>query len=519
MSEAKVDLEAYETISMWKSDLARTARKGILSKATWKAYKSHMRRFLRSLGWIITPDELIEEAREDVDAAVRRITDFKAHLLDNGVKMNNAITIANGGIQSFYSHNRINLPKITYRKETPRVVESDDNHSLHVYDNATKKIRFNSDVLQDIAANLSFRDQVAMLGILSTSQDPKDLFGLNVGFVRGKNGERLFWASQRQKTGERFRTFFSVEASRFLRKYVETERSNADNEDPLFVTDGRTFERTNPATKEPETISFGVRMNVHAFSMNLRTAQKKLGLVEDKKQAPFRSKRLRKLFRTACARAGIDEGYRMLFMGHSGNVSSGYLETPTAMLEEEYARLEPFVTVFKTTTSEDIDEMTLELKNTKEGLDEQKDQTLELYKKMDNQNERMEALRLKNEELEKVVEALGSDEYLDSLADKAMERKLGSVIRENKKLVASIEEGIRKGKEQAESILKGAREQKEQAESILKGAREQKELVESIGEAWKLMLPMSEGDLRTSILDILQKLGVETDTEAEKKPE
>lgn len=401
MNKGKVDLEAYDTIAVWKSDLARTARKGILSKETWRSYKSHMRRFLTYLGWIMTPDELIEEAREDVDAAVRRITNFKAYLLENGVKMNHAITIANGGVQSFYSHNRISLPRITYRKETPQVVESDDNHSLHVYDSATKKIRFESDVLQDLAANLSFRDQVAMLGVLSTSHDPTDLFALNVGFVRRQNGERLFWQSDRNKTGEHFKTFFSVEASRFLRKYVETERNDADNEDPLFVTDGRTFERRNPATKDPETISFGERLNAHVFSMNLRNAQKKLGLVEDKKQAPFRPKRLRKLFRTACARAGIDEGFRMLFMGHSGNVSSGYLETPRAMLEAEYARLEPFITIFKTTTSEDIDEINLELTSTKEGLsqamgtlDDQKNRIIKLY-------ESMETLRQRNEDIER----------------------------------------------------------------------------------------------------------------------
>jgi len=420
MTTEKVDLETYDTIAMWKADLARTSRKGVLSKATWKAYKSHMRRFLKSLGWIMTPDELIEEAREDVDAAVRRITDFKAYLLDSGSKMNNAITIANGGVQSFYSHNRIRLPRITYRKETPKVVESDDNHSLHIYDSATKKVRFESDVLQDIAANLSFRDQVAMLGVLSTGQDPTDLFALNVGFVRSKNGERLSWSGDRQKTGERFKTFFSVEASRFLRKYTETERSDADDGDPLFVTDGRTFERTNPMTKEPETISFGERMNAHAFSINLRTAQKKLGLVEEKKQAPFRPKRLRKIFRTACARAGIDEGFRMLFMGHSATVSSGYLETPIAMLEAEYARLEPFVTIFKTTTSEDIDEINLELTSTKEGLsmamgtlDEQKTRIITLYEKMDNQNERVEALRQRNDELEREVR--GGNEALSRL--------------------------------------------------------------------------------------------------------
>jgi len=64
------------------------------------------------------------------------------------------------------------------------------------------------------------------------------------------------WAGDRRKTGEPFRTFFSAEATQFLRKYVETERSDTVDGDPLFALDERTYDRRNPRTKEPEKINF-----------------------------------------------------------------------------------------------------------------------------------------------------------------------------------------------------------------------------------------------------------------------
>ena len=412
----KIDLESYESIATWKADLARTSRKGVLSMVTWKQYKNFMRHFLRSLGWEFTPDDLIDEAQGDVNKAVNRVIWFKTHLLEQGKSMNRAITMANGGIQSFYSHNGVRLPRITYRKETPKVVGSDVDYSLYRYDEDTKKILFENGVLQQVVANLSFRDQVIVMCLLSTGQDSGDLFALNVGFVKRQNGNRLWWAGDRNKTGEPFRTFFSTEATRFLRKYVETERKDADGGDPLFALDKRTYTRKNPETKEPETVTYGDRINPHAFSMNLREAQSKLGMIEKGKQAPFRAKRFRKLFRTACARAGIDEGYRLTFMGHSGNVSSGYLEKPPAILEAEYARIEPFLEVMKSTTSEDVDRINLDLSKTKEdltktmeSLDGQKTRLINLYERLENERQSKAALKARIEDMDRTLRDAEND--------------------------------------------------------------------------------------------------------------
>jgi integrase len=443
----KVDLETYDSIATWKADLARTSRKGVLSKATWRLYKGYMRHFLRSLSWEFTPDELIDEARGDMNRAVNRVIGFKTHLLEQGKSMNHVVTMANGGIQSFYSHNGIRLPRITYRRETSKVVGSDQDYSLYRYDKDTKKIRFENGVLQQVVANLSFRDQVIVMCLLSTGQDTGDLFDLNVGFVRGKKGDRLWWAGDRKKTGEHFRTFFSTEATRFLKKYVETERKDADDTDPIFALDERIYDRSNPATKENETVTYGDRINPHAFAMNLREAQNKLGMIEKGKQAPFRAKRFRKLFRTACARAGIDEGYRMCFMGHAGSVSDGYLETEPAILEAEYARVEPFLEVMKSTTSEDLDQINLDLRKTKEdlsrtmeSLDGQKTRLINLYERIEGERQRNAALEANVRELEEVIGKVQSDEYLDALADRMVERRLGGKIREFEETVKEITE-------------------------------------------------------------------------------
>lgn len=246
--------------------------------------------------------------------------------------------------------------------------------------------------------------------LLSTGQDAGDLFNLNVDFVRGKEGNRLFWAGDRKKTGEPFRTFVNTEATRFLRKYVEIERKDADDGDPLFALDTRTYTRTNPVTKESETVTYGDRINPHAFAMNLRESQRKLGMVEKGKQAPFRAKRFRKLFRTACARAGLDEGYRMCFMGHAGNVSSGYLEKPRAILEAEYVRVEPFLEVMKSTTSEDVDKINLDLKKTKDDLSKtmeslvgQNTRIIKLYERNEEERQRNAALEARIGDMDKTL--------------------------------------------------------------------------------------------------------------------
>jgi hypothetical protein len=181
--------------------------------------------------------------------------------------------------------------------------------------------------------NLNFRDQTIALCLLSTGADATDLLKLKVGFVkdgRGKitNAKRIFWHGNRAEAGKPFKTFFSKEATRFLKRYVEQERANAKNDDYLF-----------PKTNDKP-------MDAHQLSMNFKEAAKKMGYTEDNRLSPFRPKRFRHLFRIACAIARIDEGYAKAMMGHSLGISGGYLEKDGSIFEKLYVKLEPYITVY-----------------------------------------------------------------------------------------------------------------------------------------------------------------------------
>jgi hypothetical protein len=108
-----------------------------------------------------------------------------------------------------------------------------------------------------------------------------------------------------------------------------------------------------------------------------------MGLVIEDETNPFRPKRFRGLFRTACGLANIDPGYTMAFMGHASDVSASYLEKPDGLFLREYIRVEPWVTVY--------------------GLD--KSQILEVTEHVDELTQEVNAVKVQNEEL---VQKLGS---------------------------------------------------------------------------------------------------------------
>ena len=209
-------------------------------------------------------------------------------------------------------------------------------------------------MIQQLLSNLNLRDQTIVLSILSTSQDPVDLFNLTVGFVRKRvkaRQERFFWEGQRIKSAIDFRTFFSKEATEMLERYVEQERKEAKDSEPLFVKRNR----------KP--------MDEQVLCMNLRLAQTKMNLVTDNEQSPLRAKRLRHIFRTACGMTGIDPGYTMCFMGHSSDMSALYLEKSPVELEDQYMRVEPLLTIYKTTTDETVRLLNSHLVETRQEID------------------------------------------------------------------------------------------------------------------------------------------------------
>ena len=104
-------------------------------------------------------------------------------------------------------------------------------------------------------------------------------------------------------------------------------------------------------------------MNVHSLDMVFKAAAVKMGYNNDNGN-PFRPKRFRHLFRTACSMAGVDPGFVNCFMGHKTDISGGYLEKPRGLLLKEYVKVERFVLVFgKTSETTRLAEKTDALEN------------------------------------------------------------------------------------------------------------------------------------------------------------
>ena len=93
------------------------------------------------------------------------------------------------------------------------------------------------------------------------------------------------------------------------------------------------------------------------LSENCKNVALRMGLVNGKTQHPFRPKRMRSIFRSACSVAGIEKGFTTIFMGHKSDVSDGYMEKPRATLELRYAMVEQYLTVFSGDLNHEIAEM------------------------------------------------------------------------------------------------------------------------------------------------------------------
>lgn len=345
---AKQRLEKFASVRNWLRSVGTNSPKGKLTKKAREARLETMADFLEFLSGGpdngMSPDDMLGEARANLDATKDRLMDYfgwskgdfiKGHAKrEVAISYNSAITRL-AIMRGFFSHNGVGFGKWRLpKRQVSKVSTADDQTPIYDYDEEAERSVFKNETLQHFFGNLNFRDQSIALGMLSTGADAADLLKLNVGFVRGqKNERRLFWHGNREKDAEPFKTFFSEEATRFMRQFVEQVRAKAKAKDPLFIN------------------NWGRRLNVHALDMTFRAAAKRMGYDNDEGN-PFRPKRFRHLFRTACTMAGIDPGFINAFMGHKTDVSGTYLEKPRGLLVKEYVKVEGFITVFGKTGEE-----------------------------------------------------------------------------------------------------------------------------------------------------------------------
>ena len=333
-------MEQFESVQNWRASLEQSAlsRGKPLTKGTWGQRLRTMKEYSALMG--LDPDELLAEG---VDGAMTRLTHYFLWLTgeeveglpvrDKSLSWNSACT-SQAMIRGFYTHGDITFPKrfMVPRRKSSEVSKRDSRTPVFGYDEDSDKSYLNG-ILPQFVSNLNFRDQTVAVCLLATGADAADLLNLTLAFVKDGRGRitslpRIKWEGDRSKDGFPFRTYFSREATNLIKRYVEQERVDAGDDEPIFVTgDGR------PLT-------------VQALRDNFRCAAERMGYARTGESNPFRPKRLRHAFREACSAAQIDTGYAQAMMGHSSGVSASYLEKGEGSFLREYIRVESYLTLF-----------------------------------------------------------------------------------------------------------------------------------------------------------------------------
>lgn len=324
------ELLKFESVKNWINSLNQMAlqrgKDGLTKNA--KAVRLH-RMWEYTKEGKLNPDELLKQAEENIDNAGEMLQDYFTQKKKT-VSHNTALT-AMTFVRGFYTHNDLHFTKkwSLPKREVSQVSKRDAKTSLYKYDETNDKMVLKNGKLQQFIQNLNFRDQTICLCLFSSGADATDILNLKMDFVLDEFGEisdvkRFFWYGNRSKNGQPFKTFFSEETTQFLKRYVKQERKGAGKDELLFP---------------------GV--TTHGLSINYKVAARNMGYKEKNTLSPFRPKRFRHLFRTACAIAKIDEGYIKSMMGHAnGDVSAGYLNQDKGIFEKMYVKVEPLLTVF-----------------------------------------------------------------------------------------------------------------------------------------------------------------------------
>ncbi len=363
------ELLKFESVQNWLNSLDQIAKnQGKTLSKTAKAMRLGRMWEFTDEGKL-NPDEFLVEAKEDIDKAGKRLSKYFEEK-QKKVSFNSAITSL-CYLRGFYTHNNLTFPKKwgVPKKKVSDVSKRDGKDSFFEYNAKNDEVEFKNSNMQHFIQNLNFRDQVIALCLLSSGADATDIFNLKVGFVKDGRGKiidkkRFYWHSNRAKTGQPFKTFFSKEATQFLKRYVEQERANASDDEPLFVGQSREY-KFKKGPRKGEKVVVGERLTAQSLSSNFRDSAQKMGYAQEKNvSSPFRPKRFRHLFRTACAIAQIDNGFTMAFMGHASSVSDSYLEQDSSIFEKMYVKVEPLLTVFGVNQSV-VNEMTKEVSGLK----------------------------------------------------------------------------------------------------------------------------------------------------------
>jgi integrase len=384
------ELQSFTSVQNWLSSLSQASKSKGKEDLTLGAKRQRLGRMLEYTKFTgCNPDQLLEEAKQDINKAGTRLDQFFKQRCKDGIDWNTACTNLSY-LRGFYSHNDLTFPK-RYRlpsRKVSKVSKRDEKVPIYDYNEENGEAIFNNKTLQHLVQNLNFRDQTIALALLSSGQDANDLLKLDIGFVKDGMGKlcmrkRFFWKGNREKDGIEFKTMFSEEATEFIRRYVEQERAGAKNDEPLFV---RKFDKTvgtdNDGKRVTETQT--TRLEVAALAFNFKSAAEKMGYKVTDESNPFRPKRFRHLFRTAMSCAHVEEGYVQAMMGHATSISHGYLEKSDGLFIQEYIKAEPYLTVFGL-NKEAVTEMNEKVYNVEKSVVDQAQEITKLKEELATQ--------------------------------------------------------------------------------------------------------------------------------------
>ena len=348
------DWKSFATSKRWFSRLEINSNQDNIPESTLKQCDHWMPRYL-IFTWK-TPDELIEEAMLDDEIAESTLKKFSNWLKSNGVAANSAHIAAHGYIRGFYGHNKINTQKWNNPKYPPsKVKQTDGEYPLWLIEkkNGKMSVKLNRPLLQDFLARLNPRDQIIYLAAVDCGNDISFVLNLTVGFVRNSDSssKRLFKSDTRTKTNEYLGTFFGIQSAPRMRRYVAIHRKDADDDEPLFVTDMSERKRQFHAKfgrsytpSDPESLPPAVKLTTAKYSENCRNATVNMGIQLKKgQQSPFRPKRARHIHNQGCDFAKIPDGIKRIMEGRSPAIDGDYKSREE--LEFFMEVLEPYIQI------------------------------------------------------------------------------------------------------------------------------------------------------------------------------
>lgn len=451
------------TLARWLGTITRDSTKN--------TYRSGFRRYAHHTGLTATQmiDEALEDQRRDprekTDIVKQRLIGFYNWLVSEAPKRRRVkgggIEVVGTGLSSKIGHTYVNSVRSFYGTFEIFVKLKGRSRLPRARVTNKRMIVNNMDVKRLVDHASSTRDRAIILTLFQGGMDVSTLCDLryrNVSDGLKKEEHPLKLEPYRLKTGMENYTFLGRDAITALKAYINDATSKGiefNHDTPLFL-------------KGSVKALKGEGMTTNLVQAMMRKLAVKSGLVSEEEMKsrsfnPLGPHALRESFGSIMTGKGVPDTIVDFWLGHQvGEMAEAYKRAQFEDVQRLYMEKEIFISI---STGGELEE-TLKAKF-EAKFDEQSRSQQALVNGLAKENI---DLRAEMKELEEAIEALGSDEYLDALADKVIERKLGGMI------------------------------------------REREELSESIGEVLKLMLPRFEGEQRKAILNILQKVGIEVET-------